>query len=68
MDTMTTMTKWQDQYFTMVKKVEEPVLKFAGEMADRVEKVWIDTEARAAARASDHAPVVVDLLPSTRRR
>ncbi len=36
MDTMTTMTKWQDQYFTMVKKVEEPVLKFAGEMADRV--------------------------------
>ncbi len=36
MDTMTTMTKWQDQYFTMLKKVEEPMLKVAGEVADRM--------------------------------
>ena len=36
MDAMTTMTKWQDQYFTVLKKVEEPVLKVAGEVADRV--------------------------------
>lgn len=29
--------------------------------AARVERVWIDREARAAPRPSDHAPVVVDL-------
>lgn len=36
MDTMTTMTKWQDQYFTVLKKVEEPMLKVAGEVAERM--------------------------------
>lgn len=36
MDTMTTMTKWQDEYFTMVKRIEEPVLRVAGEVAERV--------------------------------
>ncbi len=32
-----------------------------GDVADRVARVWIDTEARAATRASDHAPLVLDL-------
>ncbi len=36
MDTMTTMTKWQDEYFTIVKRIEEPVLRVAGEVAERV--------------------------------
>lgn len=36
MDTMTTLIKWQDDYFTMVKKVEQPLLKFAGERAETV--------------------------------
>ncbi|MEQ1698760.1 MAG: hypothetical protein ABMA25_01560 [Ilumatobacteraceae bacterium] len=36
MDTMTTLTKWQDDYFTMVKKVEQPMLKFVGERAETV--------------------------------
>lgn len=31
------------------------------DVAGRVERVWIDREARAAARASDHAPLVLDL-------
>lgn len=34
MDTMTTLKKWQDEYFTMVKKVEQPMLKFVGERAE----------------------------------
>ncbi len=34
MSMMSTMKEWQDDYFTMVKKVEEPVLKFAGERAE----------------------------------
>lgn len=36
MDTMTTLKKWQDDYFTMVKKVEQPMLKFVGERAGMV--------------------------------
>lgn len=36
MDTMTTITKWQDEYFTMVKKIEEPVVRYTGEVAERV--------------------------------
>ena len=36
MDTMTTLKKWEDEYFTLVKKVEAPVLRYAGEFADRV--------------------------------
>ena len=31
------------------------------DVADRVDRVWIDTEARATARPSDHAPLVLDL-------
>lgn len=33
MDTMTTLKKWQDDYFTLVKKVEEPVVRYAGRFA-----------------------------------
>ncbi len=36
MDTMMTLKKWQDEYFTMVKRVEEPVVRFVGEQADTV--------------------------------
>lgn len=36
MDTMTTLKQWQDDYFTMVKKVEEPVVRFVGERAETV--------------------------------
>ena len=38
MTMMSTMKEWQDDYFTMVKKVEEPVLKFAGERAETFAK------------------------------
>lgn len=34
-------------------------------VAERVERVWIDTAERAGAVASDHAPVVVDLARRT---
>ncbi|MFV0526071.1 MAG: exodeoxyribonuclease III [Acidimicrobiales bacterium] len=37
-------------------------------VADRVERVWIDREERARPRASDHAPLVVDLGPTGDRR
>lgn len=33
------------------------------EVADRAERVWIDTDERAGDRPSDHAPVVIDLAP-----
>ena len=35
---MTTMKEWQDDYFDFVKKVEEPMLKFADERAETVAK------------------------------
>ena len=38
MSVMTTIKEWQDDYFTMVKKVEEPMLKFADERADMFAK------------------------------
>ena len=34
MDTMTTIKKWQDEYFTLVKQVEEPMVRFVGERAE----------------------------------
>lgn len=30
---MTTLKKWQDDYFMMMKKVEEPMVRYAGKMA-----------------------------------
>jgi hypothetical protein len=33
---MTTMKDWQDRYLDLMKKVEEPVVRFTGEMADAV--------------------------------
>lgn len=33
---MTTMKEWQDRYLDFVKKVEEPMVRFTGEMADAV--------------------------------
>jgi hypothetical protein len=32
--TMTTLKKVQDQYFTLAHRVEEPMVKFAGQMSD----------------------------------
>jgi hypothetical protein len=31
---MTTVRKWQDEYFTAIKRVEEPVVRFTGRMAE----------------------------------
>jgi len=36
MDTMTTLKKWEDEAFTMVKKVEAPVARYTGDFAQRV--------------------------------
>ena len=36
MSTMTTLKKWEDEVFVQVKKVEEPVVRTMGEMAERV--------------------------------
>ncbi len=33
---MTTTKKWQDQYLTIMAKVEEPVVRFAGKAAEAV--------------------------------
>jgi len=33
---MTTMKDWQDRYLDLMKKVEEPMVRFTGEMADAV--------------------------------
>lgn len=38
MSTMSTIKEWQDSYFTTVKKVEEPVLKYTGKMAETMER------------------------------
>ena len=32
--TMTTLKKIQDEYFTLATRVEEPLVRFTGEMAD----------------------------------
>lgn len=34
MDTMTTIKKWEDEFFTVTKKVEEPVVRYTGRMAE----------------------------------
>ena len=36
MGTMMTLKKWQDEYFTMVKRVEQPMVRFVGERAETV--------------------------------
>jgi len=36
MTAMTTLKKVQDEYFTLAKRVEEPVVRFTGEMADAI--------------------------------
>ncbi len=33
---MTTMKKWQDQYMTIVARVEEPVVKFTGKAVEAI--------------------------------
>ena len=38
MSMMSNIKEWQDGYFTTVKRVEEPVLKFAGERAETIAK------------------------------
>jgi len=38
MSMMSTVKEWQDGYFTMVKRVEEPIVKFAGERAETIAK------------------------------
>lgn len=35
---MATVEKWEDRYLTQMKEVEEPVLRFAGDMSERVAK------------------------------
>jgi hypothetical protein len=36
MDTMLTLKKWEDEYFTFTKKVQEPVVRYAGKVAQKV--------------------------------
>lgn len=36
MQTMTTLKKWEDEFFVQTKKVEEPVVRYTGEMAERM--------------------------------
>ena len=36
MDTMMTLKKWEDEFFVQAKKIEEPVVRYVGEAADRV--------------------------------
>lgn len=36
MSMMSNVKEWQDGYFTRVKRIEEPVLKFAGERAETI--------------------------------
>lgn len=36
--TMETVTKWQDEMLTMTKKVETPVVRYTGEMAEWMAK------------------------------
>ncbi|MEI7548119.1 MAG: hypothetical protein WCK21_08690 [Actinomycetota bacterium] len=36
MDTMMTLKKWQDDYFTFMKRVEEPMVRYAGKVAEPV--------------------------------
>jgi hypothetical protein len=38
MTAMTTLSKWQDQYFTLVKRVEAPVTRYTGDFAESVAK------------------------------
>lgn len=38
MSTMTTLSRWEDEVFTFTKKVETPVVRYTGEMADNVAK------------------------------
>ena len=39
MSTMTTVRQWQDEFFTLVKRIEEPVVRFADERADAVARM-----------------------------
>ncbi|MDO8390529.1 MAG: hypothetical protein Q7V57_08575 [Actinomycetota bacterium] len=36
MDTMMTLKKWQDDYFVMIRRVEEPMVRYMGKMAEPV--------------------------------
>lgn len=42
MTMMTTIKEWQDGYFSAVKRIEEPMLKFAEGRADRFAKLVPD--------------------------
>ena len=35
---MTNLKKWEDQYFTLVKRIETPVVRYTGEMAETLVK------------------------------
>lgn len=36
MSTMTTIKQWQDEFFSLAKRIEEPVVRFTGEQAKAV--------------------------------
>ncbi len=36
MDTMMTLKKWEDEAFTLAKKVEAPMVRYTGQVAERV--------------------------------
>lgn len=42
---MTNLKKWEDQYFTLVKRIETPVVRYTGEMAETLVK-YVPTRPR----------------------
>jgi cation diffusion facilitator CzcD-associated flavoprotein CzcO len=57
MDTMLTLKKWEDQYFTFTKKVQEPVVRYTGKMADAVAPYAVQRPAMMAEMPTMHEVV-----------
>jgi len=66
MDTMTTLKKWQDEYFTMVQRVEKPVVRFVGERADTVAR-YVPERPEFMAKLPTMATLVDDQLKFRKR-
>jgi hypothetical protein len=57
METMQTLEKWQDEFLTMMKKVETPVVRFTGERAETMARVLPDRPAFMT-----HLPSMTELV------
>ncbi len=58
---MTTMKKWQDQYFTTVARVEEPIVKFTGKATESIAKY---VPARPQWSFLDEVPTMTEFVDS----